>query len=122
VIPKPGTLPSVPVSATAGPTSVGSAPELFWIGTANEFSCLWPRAPKSIEASSVPFEPFLMTVLNARFRIWILDAHFEGPEGYAVLRHALDLRLEAQGTPNVARGRKRTDRKRSVQGTQRWLS
>jgi hypothetical protein len=77
-------------------TASASAPELFWIGT-NEFtSCLWPRPYSSGADASLggPLDPFVDSVLAATSRIWILDAHFDGPGGYAILRDAFELALE----------------------------
>jgi hypothetical protein len=92
MLPRP---PVLPVSSS--PSLVPPAPELFWIGTTDDRRCLWPRYSSRAAADlavTCPLKPFLNSVRSAQSRVWILDPHFEGTNGYAILREALDPMLE----------------------------
>jgi hypothetical protein len=92
--------PVRPVSSSSGHAtpSLGSpAPELFWIGTTDDRRCLWPRYSSRVAADLAvtrPLDPFLESVVCAQSRVWILDPHFEGTNGYAILQTALELVLD----------------------------
>ena len=86
MLPKPRPLPISPKLVPSGQ----AAPELYWIGTSTVHSCLWPRSDGDAVRGS-PLNPFVESVLEATSRIWILDAHFDGAGGYAVLQAAFDL-------------------------------
>lgn len=80
-IPRMRPAPAAPSTAAVHPSA---APELYWIGTSTQSSCLWPESPSPGEVEGL--EVFLLALADASARIWILDPHFEGEEGYEVLK------------------------------------
>lgn len=76
--------------------TVSSSPQLFWIGTQTSDTCLWPRVRNDHDKRSggAPLQEFIEILAEAKSRVWIMDTHFDGESGYAVIQPALELALE----------------------------